>query len=110
MIALGRWVGVEMGEEDAHVFETGVHALSVEGNHGVSGVAEDYGRGGGVVRVAFHADEREVGVAGEGGDEGSRWDERCYAGEMGVEECGKALGGGFEGGEVGRGEEEGACE
>ena len=60
--------------------------------------------------MAFYADEREMGVAGEGGDEGSTRDEGRYAGEVSVEECGKAGGGGFEGGEMGGGEEEGACE
>lgn len=45
---------VEEGEEDADVFEPGVHALSVEGDHGVGGVANDDGCVGEVVWAAFY--------------------------------------------------------
>lgn len=45
---IGGWsgvnaMGIEHIEENANIFETGVHALTVEGNHSVSGVAEDDG-------------------------------------------------------------------
>ncbi len=56
---------VEEVEEYPHVFEAGVHALAVEGDHGVGGVAEDDDGGGVVVGGAFDADEGEVGVVGE---------------------------------------------
>ena len=46
-------VGVEGVEQDAHVFEAGVHALAVERDHGVGGVAEDYDGGFVVVGPAF---------------------------------------------------------
>ena len=36
-------MGIEHVEKDANVFETGVHALAVEGDHSVRGVAEDDG-------------------------------------------------------------------
>ena len=58
-------VGVEEIEEDADVFEAGVHALAVKGDHGVRGVAEDDNAGGVVVGRAFYADEGQVRVAGE---------------------------------------------
>ena len=48
---------VEEIKEHAHVFEAGVHALPVEGHHGVGGVAEDDDAGGVVVGRAFDADE-----------------------------------------------------
>ena len=75
----------------------------------MSSVAEDHGGGGVVVRRAFDADKWEVGIAGEGGDERGWRDEGCYAGEVGVKECGEGVGGSGEGGEVGGGEEERAC-
>ena len=36
-------MGIEHVEQDANVFETGVHALAVERNHSMSGVTEDDG-------------------------------------------------------------------
>lgn len=56
---------VEEVEEDADIFEACVHALAVEGDHGVCGIAEDDDGGGVMVRCAFYADEREVWVACE---------------------------------------------
>jgi hypothetical protein len=61
----GRDVLVEDGEEDPHVFEAGVHALAVEGDHGVRGVADDDGRVGEVVRSAFYGYQGEMGVLRE---------------------------------------------
>lgn len=55
-------VGVEVGEERGDVLEAGVHALAVEGDHGVGGVAEDDACGAVVVGRALDGYERQVGV------------------------------------------------
>lgn len=55
-------MGVEEIEEDAHVFEAGVHALPVEGDHRVGGIAEDDAAGGVVVGRALDVDEGQVRV------------------------------------------------
>ena len=103
-------VGIEKIEEDADVFEAGVHALAVKGDHGVGSVAEDDDTGGMVVRRAFDADEGQVRVAGELVEKIGRRDEfRADAGEIGGEEGGEGgAGRGFEGGEGGGRGEEGA--
>ena len=49
-------------KKDANVFQTGVHALAVEGNHSVGGVAEDDDAGFIVIGGAFDGDEWEVRV------------------------------------------------
>ena len=105
-------MAVELFEEHAHVLETGVHALPVEGHHGVCGVADDDDRGGVVVRGALDGDEGEVGVSFELVDELVVRDEgRGDAGEVLIEEFGEACGGVFgEGVEVVGRSEEGAGE
>ncbi len=80
-------MGIEDREENADVFEPGVHALSVERDHSVSGIADDDDRGGEVVGGAFYGDEGEVGGGCELGDEIFWGDESgCYTWEVGVEE------------------------
>lgn len=82
---------IELLEQHAHVLETGVHALSVEGHHGVSGVADDDDRGGVVVRGAFDGDEGQVCVSLELVDEVRLGDERRGdPREVVVEELGEA--------------------
>ena len=73
VVGIGIWdgidaVGIEHGEEDADVFEPGVHALAVKRNHSVGGVAEDDDAGGEVVGGAFYGDEGEMGGGCELGD------------------------------------------
>ena len=80
-------MSVEMLEEDTDVFQSGVHALAVEGDHSVGGIAEDDAAGGEVVRVAFDADEGEVRVSGELFAETVFADEFAGAGEVVAEEC-----------------------
>ena len=46
----------------ANIFQARVHALSVEGDHGVRGVAQNYNSGAVMVWFAFYGDDREVGV------------------------------------------------
>ena len=58
-------MGVEEFEQDADVFQAGVHALAVERDHGVRGVAEDDRAGSVMVRRACDADEGEVWVGCE---------------------------------------------
>lgn len=109
-------MSVEEVEEDAHVFEAGVHALPVEGDHRVGGIAEDDAAGGVVVGRALDVDEGEVRVSGELRNEVCGADEvRGDAGEaVGEEGRDGGFGGGGEGGErCGGGEEragEGAVE
>ena len=80
---------VEEGEEDADVFEAGIHALPVEGHHGVRGVAEDDDGGGVVVGLAFDGYEGEVWVIVELSLELFRGDEvGGYAWKVGLEEFG----------------------
>ena len=50
-------VGVQDIEEYAHVFEARVHALPVEGHHGVRRIAEDNDTGTVVVRRALYVYE-----------------------------------------------------
>lgn len=90
------WIeAVEMVEEDADVFEAGVHALSVEGHHSVCGVADDDAAGPVVVGLAFDADEWEVGVACVLGFQVFGSDQVGHdAGEVFVEE-GEEFGGGL---------------
>lgn len=80
------WVRIEEGEEDADVFQPGVHALTVEGNHGVRGVADDDDGGCVVVRLALYADEREMWIGVERCDEVRGGDEGRDTGEVSVEE------------------------
>ena len=80
-------MSVEMLEEDTDVFQSGVHALAVEGDHGVGGIAEDDAGGCEVVRVAFDADEGELRVSGELFAETVFADEFAGAGEVVAEEC-----------------------
>lgn len=105
-------MGVEEVEEHAHVFEAGVHALPVEGDHRVGGIAEDDAAGGVVIGRALDVDEGEVRVLRE------LRDQICGADEVGGD-AGEAAGeegwdGGFraggEGGEGGGGGEERAGE
>ena len=60
---------VEDVEEDPDVLEASVHALAVKGDHGVGSIADDYCRGGVMIRLALDADEGQMGVLVEGGDE-----------------------------------------
>lgn len=84
-------MAVELLEQHAHILETGVHALAVEGHHGVCGIADDNDRGAVVVRGAFDGDEGQVGVLFELVDEVRLGDEgRGDAGEVVVEELGQA--------------------
>lgn len=78
----------------------------------MSGVANDNGRETVVVGLAFDADEGEVGVGVEGGDQLGGGDEVGDAGEVGVEKVGDvgARGVGFEKGVEFGGGEEGAGE
>lgn len=87
---------VEDGEEDPHIFHPGVHALAVEGHHGVGRVADDDAGRAVVIGFALDADERKVRIAVEGGDEVGSRNEIGYAGEMCVEEGGKGGGIGFQ--------------
>ena len=73
-------------EQRPHVLQPRVHALPVERHHGVRGVAQQHDGRGEVVRLALDADERQVRVALEAGDEVPRRDQRRDAGEVGVEE------------------------
>ena len=90
-LAGGVIVGVvaveEVFEEKADVFEARVHALAVERDHGVSGVADDDARVAVMVRAAFDVYEGEVAVSDELGVNGFGANEvGDYAGEMGFEE------------------------
>lgn len=63
---------VKHGEQHADAFQTCVHALPVEGNHGISGIADDDPRALEMVRTTLDADEGEVGIGLEGIDQGTR--------------------------------------
>lgn len=76
---------VELGKQHAHGLEPGVHALAVEGHHGVGGVAEDHDAVAEVVRRAFDVDQWEVRVALELRDQVRRCDVRGDAREIRVE-------------------------
>lgn len=85
---------VEQFEENPHVFEPCVHALSVKWHHGVRGVAEDHNRGGVVVGCAFEADQREVWVLFVLDQKVGRVEEGGrHAGEVSAEEVGDWVGG-----------------
>lgn len=103
---------IEEVKEYAYVFEAGVHALAVERDHGVGGVAEDDDGGAVVVGCTFDADEWEVGVVSElelqvvwinefGGNAGEVIVEKRK--EVGLWRVGEV-------GEMGRRSEECACE
>lgn len=77
---------VEDREENSDVFHARVHALAVEGNHSVGGIANDDARRAMVVGFALDADEREMRVRGERLDEIGSWDECGDAGKVTVEE------------------------
>ena len=47
-------MGVQKVEKDANIFQTGIHALSVERHHSVRGIAENDNRVGIVIRRAFY--------------------------------------------------------
>lgn len=107
-------MGVDNLEEDAHVLEARVHALAVEGDHGVCGVAEDHGAGVVGVRGAFDADEWEVRVSAVLGRQVcGGYEVRGDAWEVGFEEGddgGVVFGVRVHSVEVLCGHEEGACE
>ena len=105
-------VRVQEVEQHAHVLQPGVHALPVEGHHRVRGVADDHRAAAVVVRRALDADERQVRVRGELGDQVRRGDEvGAQAWEALVEEGReRGLGGGGQGGEGGGGGEQRAGE
>ena len=58
-------VGVEEREQNANIFHACIHALPIEGHHGVSSVAEDYDARAEMIWRACKAYERKVGVRSE---------------------------------------------
>lgn len=73
-------------------------------------VANDYGCVGRMVGLAFYADKWEVRVFSKRSDEILGLDQRCYAGEVGVEKGGDGGGVCLKSGEVCRWEEQCAGE
>ena len=53
---------VEDLEENAYVLKTGIHALAIEGDHGVGCVTNNDGGGLIVIRRTFEADERKLWI------------------------------------------------
>lgn len=86
---------IKDGEEDAHIFETGIHSLAVERDHGVSGITDNDCRVREVVGSAFYGYEWQVRSLRERGDEIGRVDEGCHAREMRVKEGRQVLRIGF---------------
>lgn len=86
---------VEDLHEDSHVLEPAVHALPIEGDHGVSRVAQDDGLARDVVRFALDAHEGALGVVFKGVDGLVETDEIDGIGEI-LDEESLDLGGGVE--------------
>jgi len=103
-------MGIELGEENAHAFEAGVHALPVKRDHGVCGVADDDGRRPIMIWLAVDRDKGEMRVTLELADEILRLDERCDAGEVFFKKGMDLRIAGFEEGELGGWHEECAGE
>lgn len=83
----------ELFKEQAHVFEAGVHALSVKWNHSVGGVADDDAGVAVVVGTAFDVQEREVAIFEELAVDGFGTNEvGDYAREVGIEEGDEVFG------------------
>lgn len=84
-----------MLEKDTDVFEAGVHALPIKGNHSMRGIADDHAGIAVVVRTAFDVDQRQVLIVEKlclqrlGHDEARghpgkiALEERYYAGRVG---------------------------